>query len=331
MRDTQLILIDGMPGTGKSTAAQSICESVKRNGISCRWHHEERSSHPLRLFYNPECHSTSQDYVEAAQELWSAYVEALCAQEGIEILDAALLQNHVRSMLLFDCERDSIFALARAIEGLLDPVKPVFIYMRPTDIEGLLQMLSEVRGPGLLTLWMESQEQFPYARGRQLRGFNGLLAFWREFRGISDEIFESLAVQKLRLDIAGTDWGGRYGPVFSLLGLSCPGESSAREPLERFVGTYERGGDDGNACVLRSRDGGLVVRCDQPTLDVESGPIGCFREVHLVPGAAGRFQVAGWPHQVVFHKDASGKIAGMDVTVSEDGWAPDAQTYRRVR
>jgi len=330
MRDTGLVLVDGMPGTGKSTAAQFVCSTLRESGLRCRWHHEERAAHPVQLFYSSEQHASGVSYAEEAIARWSSYAEELGERDQVDVLDAALLQNHVRSMLLFDCERHSIFDLARRIEERINPVMPVFVYMRPTGISELFERVSEVRGGRLLDRWIESQEQFPYARNSELMGYDGFLSFWREFRTISDQVFENLAIPKLRLDISGSDWNRHYDQVLSFLNVLVPAGYSVEESLERFAGTYRESGDEcGEACVLHVMQECLLAINDRPTLDIDGGPIGCFREVRLVPCAPMVFNVAGWPHKVEFDEDASRAIVGMRVIVSEEGWISRTRSYNR--
>jgi thymidylate kinase len=41
------ILIEGLPGAGKSSTAEHIGDNYLRQGISCEWFLEEDEEHPL--------------------------------------------------------------------------------------------------------------------------------------------------------------------------------------------------------------------------------------------------------------------------------------------
>ena len=45
--DRRLLLIEGIPGSGKTTAARRIAEQLAARGIPARWHLEESRSHPV--------------------------------------------------------------------------------------------------------------------------------------------------------------------------------------------------------------------------------------------------------------------------------------------
>lgn len=58
---SKLILMEGLPSTGKSTNSQTLRTQLERNGIPARWIHEVARPHPT-LFFNEAC-LTEKDYV----------------------------------------------------------------------------------------------------------------------------------------------------------------------------------------------------------------------------------------------------------------------------
>ncbi|MBO0992026.1 hypothetical protein [Bacillus sp. SD088] len=46
METTKLIMVEGIPGSGKSTTAQSISKSLDRMGFKHKWWYEEEQGHP---------------------------------------------------------------------------------------------------------------------------------------------------------------------------------------------------------------------------------------------------------------------------------------------
>ena len=296
MRDTGIILVEGMPGTGKSTVSQFISRQLHANGRASYWCHEERATHPVRLFYEPGRHLSSSDYSEEAESRWQSYAHELLGQDQIAVLDAAILQNHVRSMLLFDCDRNAILDLVRRIERLLTALDPVLIYLKPDDVEGIFRNSVKTRGQRLLDLWIQTHEQFPYARRAQAGGYAGFIAFWEELGEVSDRIYERLTVAKLQQNIPSDDSGARYGRILDFLDLPVPCGTSSSRTLERFTGEYVPLDDDAaSGFILKAREECLVVLSDEPTMDVRQGPIGCFREVRFIPKGKNKPPAPGTP------------------------------------
>lgn len=54
MKNTKLILLEGLPCSGKSTNSGLILRQLERNGFSAEWVHEEARPHPT-LFFNEAC------------------------------------------------------------------------------------------------------------------------------------------------------------------------------------------------------------------------------------------------------------------------------------
>ena len=50
MIDTQLIMLEGLPSTGKTTNARFIHIQLERNRINAKWIHEVAMPHPVLFF-----------------------------------------------------------------------------------------------------------------------------------------------------------------------------------------------------------------------------------------------------------------------------------------
>ena len=50
MRETQFVLFEGIPGSGKSTAAGRLHRALDELGVAHRWWYEEQQGHPLHTF-----------------------------------------------------------------------------------------------------------------------------------------------------------------------------------------------------------------------------------------------------------------------------------------
>jgi hypothetical protein len=326
VRDTRLILVEGMPGTGKSTVSQCIDRQLRANGQRSYWCQEESAVHPVRLFYDSQRHLSWSDYSAEAAARWQNYARQVQTRGEIAVLDASILQNHVRSMLLFDCPWNAILGLVRRIEHLLVSLRPVWIYLKPNDVERNFRDVVAVRGEHLLDLWVDAQQRFPYSRRSGAAGYVGFIAFWEEFGAIADRIFSDLAISKLLLNVARDDWHASIGGIHDFLDL--PLSSAYAPPLGRFVGQYVPIDDPtASGISLRASGGCLIAVCDRPTMDTGRGPIGCYRELRLVPKEKNRFYVAAWPHEVEFAEDASGTVVGLRLSVAADGWSQGSEMF----
>lgn len=52
METSKLILIEGIPGSGKSTITQAISINLEASGIKHKWWYEEERGHPVYMFHD---------------------------------------------------------------------------------------------------------------------------------------------------------------------------------------------------------------------------------------------------------------------------------------
>ena len=89
----RLILLEGLPGTGKTTNSYRLYEQLTRNGRDVRWLHEVSQPHPT-LFFSEACMTKEEyrlfieKYPEAAKML-SNIAEIRATTVGIDYLTAA--------------------------------------------------------------------------------------------------------------------------------------------------------------------------------------------------------------------------------------------------
>lgn len=329
MTVTKLILVEGIPGTGKSTVAQWIHRQLCAADRSSYWWHEERDDHPLRLYFDPERHGAGEAYVDEAESLWRRFSQELGRQDQIAVLDAAFLQNHVRSMLIFDCDRSEILDLVRRIEVVISSFNPVLISLKASDLERNFSDVIAARGQRMMDLWIAAHDKYPWTQASASRGYSGFIAFWKEFSRISDSAFDELSILKHCQDVSGSDRVTRDCEIGKFLGLSSVSKLAVPQPLDRFVGQYVAQDSGGTPVVtLRVGDGCLLASVHEPTIDVSDGPFGCFREVRLIPKGKCSFYVVAWPHVVQFTESDTGEVLSMHLSVTEKGWPIPKHSFR---
>jgi len=57
-----LILVEGFPGSGKSTTAQWLARQWQQTGRACRWFYEEQPDHPVVGIPPGADHATWEEY-----------------------------------------------------------------------------------------------------------------------------------------------------------------------------------------------------------------------------------------------------------------------------
>ena len=312
VQESQLILVDGMPGTGKSTLSQLIHRKLRAAGRRTVWCHEESSAHPVRLFYEPNCHRSWADYFRDVESCWQHYAGELSRGNRIAVLEL-------------------IVELVLRIEKVIAVLDPVFVYLQPKDVAANFRDVIESRGTRLLQLWIDAHDQYPYSRAAAIDGYSAFIAFWKDFDALCRTVFDRLKIKKLRKQVYQAEWSLRDAEILDFLDCSPRSESVDVGPLERFAGRFNVA-DDPTAPTVQMipREEHLEAIVEQPTMSIECGPLGCFRQTRLIPQARNQFYIAGWPHEVHFTEGATGAIETLTVTNSTAGWPPMHLTYCKL-
>ena len=89
MIDTQLIMLEGLPSTGKTTNARFIHIQLERNGINAKWIHEVAMPHPV-LFFD-EVGFTHEEY----EKFIKAYLKAADILNKIAVFKESTVGIHL--------------------------------------------------------------------------------------------------------------------------------------------------------------------------------------------------------------------------------------------
>lgn len=301
--DTKLILVDGMPGVGKSTVSQFIDLQLRESGFASSWNHEE-TIHPVRQFYDTARHGSWSDYTEEVVSLWLRYTRELEGLHRIEILDAALLQTHVRSMLIFNAPRGAIMEMAQKVANVISRLNPTFIYLKPKSIEENICNVIRNRGDRMLELWLDAHDRYPYTMYSGTNGYSAFIDFWKEFDQIADNIFDTLNMSKLLQWTSNGSWEKRFLEICAFLNLSLSTNSSTSLDFAHFAGDYVPVDDDKSPGFrLLLADGCLVALAKHPTFDPSRTPVVRFEKSLLLPQGGNTCLLVGWPYVIQFTED----------------------------
>ncbi|MGN6759377.1 MAG: hypothetical protein ACTHMJ_23660 [Thermomicrobiales bacterium] len=331
MLRTRLILLEGAPGSGKSTTAQIIARRLREQGIPARWWYEEEADHPVYAFHD---HASLQQTVAdltggqyrrviaAALEQWRRFVDGLRTEETVAIVDGCLYGYLTWSLFPLDVPLNEIRAYVSAVEQIIAPAEPCLIYFRQDDLAASLRRLCDRRGPAIEQSYVERSTQSAYGKRRDLQGFAGMVAFWTAFRRLTDAAFVGSAMPRLAIDTSTGDWPAYQRQVADFLAL--PPATDVTMPsaaLERFTGRYGRTVNNRQeTCTVALRDGDLVL----------DGVPELWPQSRLLPEGGTAFAVESFPLNVTFAVGASGKAVSLTLTGPALLSGPVTRTYARV-
>lgn len=146
---TRLIILDGIPGTGKTTGGEAIAKELSELGLPCQFYAELADNHPLRIYGDPVKFDTGKIknwYVDKTLSLWSKFSETQIESKHISIIESWLFQDTVGWASRSGLGKARSIQLFMDIQQIISPLFPVLVYFRVTNVQSHLQKLCSIRG-----------------------------------------------------------------------------------------------------------------------------------------------------------------------------------------
>ena len=194
-------------GSGKTTTVLQTTDRLNASGIPAIGITEGTNPHPIRYDWDDPWSDVRADDLAVAQiAKWQAYVAGAQATEHVSLVDGQLFHGNLTSLFLLEAEPSMITEYCREIVGVLAPLSPHLVYFCQDDVDTAIRAISAERG----TAWVDYQTNWkltsPYAVRRSLTGLEGLIALYRAYRALTDQLFDGLAMPKLCIENSLREW-----------------------------------------------------------------------------------------------------------------------------
>src|SRR2546425_11635423 len=112
---TKLILVEGFPGSGKSTTAQWLARQWQLAGRTCRWFYEQQPHHPVVDIPAGADYKTWEEYFAYRRERWMAFTAETARGDALIVMESALFQYPVFFTLRRGVAPEVIVAFLRSV------------------------------------------------------------------------------------------------------------------------------------------------------------------------------------------------------------------------
>jgi len=205
MLTSKLILIEGFPGSGKTTTSERLGTQLRQQNIACRWYLEEDDPHPI------VCHELRlKDLLQKLPPLWSAFVRQACTEEEIAIIESRLWQNTLLFMYMDEYPLEEIIEVHQRVWKELHALSPVLIYLHQDDVEKAMQRLVTQRRKSALQKDWETTSQYLWFQRRGLSGMEGWVQFFSAWQEIAERLYSDWPYCKIKVTNAHEDWEQAY-------------------------------------------------------------------------------------------------------------------------
>ena len=181
----QLLLIEGVPGSGKTTAAKEACRLLNSIGIRANWYLEEAAEHPIHPRSITK-HRDAPDFAESCLKQWGLFVGHAQQGEELHIMEGSAYQSTVRFMM--ENDMDGIDHYFSEFVNVVKPLSPAMIYLRPNDIVKNSRYICKLRGEDWAAKVSNYETNTPLSNRRNLSGIEGMHDFWKEYASLCDSL-----------------------------------------------------------------------------------------------------------------------------------------------
>jgi hypothetical protein len=324
MIDSQLILVDGIPGSGKSTTAQWIALQLRQRQLAADWFMDEHRGNPVTAFEN----LSVELFITRMVEKWDQFSQSLQTSNSVMVLEGCFFQHILERLFTQDVERTQIHTCIQAVADTIRPLNPVLIYFYQTDIALALQTIHAERGSEWSQRMLEAHDRSPYAQARHTSGLDALVKYYEEYRAFTDPLGALLGLRTLLIENSARDWARYQTQILQYLALPpATNEPIDLEYLARFAGHYrDRSGSHPRnpECRIELEQGRLVI------YDFR------YPRSPLIPKAKQEFYVETLGYELSFDVDEQSRVSQMKVGGQEPGVGIGSATllgreYQRIQ
>ncbi len=224
---TNLIIVEGLPGSGKSTTAVMIAEELEKKGKKVCCVDEGAPEHPADYAdYDFPDFATEREKI---LDKWRNFVRG-SDRDVIYVFNCIFLQNPMcETMMRFGMEEEASQKYITEIAEIISPLNPIVVYIDAHDVKAEVDGVLDERGEGWLNAVIGYHTEQGYGKEHGLTGYAGYIACLEERKRRELRILRSVGVDYFTIsqDLTVEE----FGELFSSVGWSCP----AREQMELAI------------------------------------------------------------------------------------------------
>jgi hypothetical protein len=198
-----VVLVEGLPGSGKTTTSEQIASVYVQRGESCVWVREEAKDHP---YVGPDVRRQHRqtDYDDICLAEWARLVERPVESPRL-VLEGCAMQSTVRFMFEQEWPTDRIERYWKRFMECISEVRAALVYLTHPKPEMFLRDHTvQVRADSWPNI-ARHVEQSPAGRALSDAGFDAPIEFWVRYRHLCDALVAEATLPVLTVD-TGNGW-----------------------------------------------------------------------------------------------------------------------------
>lgn len=188
----KLVLIEGIPGSGKSTFARFLANQFERNGYTCNLFFETTYNHPI--IYS-ESFDDYDKFIKSYTARWNNF---LLNQHDTDVIvmESALFQSPIIQLLHKDVERTIIQNLIVDVSNLLKEADCKLIYFYQDNAAAAIQKMIYSRGKEEFLLRKHNEYKHErYFLNRIEQGPESHVTFFLDYAALANKVIKEVVIE----------------------------------------------------------------------------------------------------------------------------------------
>ena len=191
---TRLILVEGLPGSGKSTIAELISSELTELDVRHECHLESPDAGPVKFIW-PKAPTFRDELIRH----WTKFVEDSADREDLLVLDAAYWQWTTLFMVKVNFPHDDVVSTNTALHDLIAPLQPLLVYLAHADVEKRIRWTYDSRGREWSDFMIKRDLSFEYHQSRGHDSLDGIVECYEQIQLFYEELFDLTKFGKIKI------------------------------------------------------------------------------------------------------------------------------------
>jgi DNA polymerase III delta prime subunit len=232
MINTKLILVEGPPGSGKTTTALKLAAEIANTGTACQCFWEWDPANPIAIgddLHLDQVIATAISREDDVLQQWQRLVDRQRAQETVTIMESRFWQTGVMLMYVAGHPLEGVLESNRRLITIIQELQPVLVYFTIDDLRGFTMRTVQSKEEdwqrsGFPGSWAEhvfvAFEGQPWSVTHSAAGLNGMIALLEDWALVAERLYERVPFPKLKIRNPHQDWNSVIAHVGRFLELA---------------------------------------------------------------------------------------------------------------
>jgi uridine kinase len=200
----KLLLIEGQPGSGKSTFTSKICNHLEKRNIEFILNDEFKQDTEIFTDFWENNSMNSDIAIQLFLSSWRKYISSNKNDSSIHIFDNSIM-NHIQYLMAILTLREEIIEFFKTITKIFLEIDTRMIFLDGNS-EIVIRKVDELRKNSWGERVALMLENFKYQQIKNRKGKQGMIEFFHDSQDLKREMLKCWEFPLLNLDITDGKW-----------------------------------------------------------------------------------------------------------------------------